>query len=808
MRLGRVPANTGKSLQAPLRATPPAVSSSTTNTAPKPSTSVSSISNVSLFLTNLRLLDLDLRPDWPGINASTFSAKDIAQGQKKRIQCVEWALYQLFCLWDPDEARNKLQPFFPPLDQVQSLNLRAALLRNLEQAKKNGVLGRDAVVRKTMLDECKGERLEEVLAVFSSAVLKHRVAEQQLNRQGHPGIAQLLALENRGYSGERRELSVLVLAHKASLSRQLREKNTSRAQYQDFSELLGMKERGLVRRREQAEALEAQEEENGVLNQVTDEVKLNVWRTVRNNWSGNEQWMETLLYGDEHSRKDAFLATPFDRVWRRVQSGRLSELEGPTAGLLQQLDRRVRAQKERLAKWQAFRREVLGDPANKPIQPELQSLKKQNGVDLGFGAHENLRRGRMSPTKKLGSGNAVQLSADYTDIISSLQNELEHIDKGYVAPGLYMAPRRKLPVELHENTGDEAVSEISELEDDARHEEPVEQTALQKCTAASAQAIKVSSINQRAPLHELSGTTAAFSQNKNTSGDSRQVRQWEEGQMVTPKRGPPRMYSNSESDGEEPPSSVTPVRAPRHPLTPSSKSPTRRTARLIRSSPQMSVQTSPERQVSTDRHVSPERDLSPTQHEADQILASMNAVSPSPVKKTRHTLSLTERTRLTMARRVSKVPTLDDDDEPDLDSLAISPILRMPAASAHEDSGFTSHPLDAAATLATPTDDLDEHDHEDLLSRTRRSMAGLDAARKKAQLERRRSLRQSKQIPDHRRVGSGYFPPVDEEGNTTLLLAEELMSNEVDDPEAIFKSRPKIKTSPVGTPTREWGGAT
>jgi hypothetical protein len=46
---------------------------------------------------------------------------------------------------------------------------------------------------------------------------------------------------------------------------------------------------------------------------------------------------------------------------------------------------------------------------------------------------------------------------------------------------------------------------------------------------------------------------------------------------------------------------------------------------------------------------------------------------------------------------------------------------------------------------------------------------------------------------------------VDEEGgDTTLLLAEELMNNETDDYEAIFKSRPKIKTSPVGTPVKGW----
>lgn len=62
--------------------------------------------SVSLFLTNLHLLDLDLLPDWPDVNAQTFTGKDAAQGHKKRIQSVEWALYRLFVLWDPDEARN------------------------------------------------------------------------------------------------------------------------------------------------------------------------------------------------------------------------------------------------------------------------------------------------------------------------------------------------------------------------------------------------------------------------------------------------------------------------------------------------------------------------------------------------------------------------------------------------------------------------------------------------------------------------------------------------------------------------------
>lgn len=73
----------------------------------------SSPSYASLFITNLRLLDLDLLDDWPDITPLTFSTKDAQQNQKKRVQGVEWALYQLFAIWDPEETRNV--HFFPML---------------------------------------------------------------------------------------------------------------------------------------------------------------------------------------------------------------------------------------------------------------------------------------------------------------------------------------------------------------------------------------------------------------------------------------------------------------------------------------------------------------------------------------------------------------------------------------------------------------------------------------------------------------------------------------------------------------------
>jgi len=731
----------------------------------------SSVSNVSLFLRNLRLLDLDLHPDWPDINASTFGTRDAAQGQKKRIHCVEWALYHLFELWDPDEARDKLRPSFPPLDQVQSLNLRAALLRCLEHAKKNGVLGRDAVVRKTMLDECKGERLEEVLAAFSSAVLKKLVAEQQLNDTQPLALAHTLALENRGYSGDRAELTALILAHKASLGRILESKNASRARYTDFSQLLASKETSTARRLEKVREAQKEAERARV---VSDDIKLDVWRTIRNNWSGNERWMETLLYGDANSHKDVVLSSDFDRVWRRVESGRLSELDDKSDGLLEQLDGRVRTQRERLEKWQGFQQSLFGHPGAEARTEEANIRQRGRGVDMGFRAHENLHLGRMSP-RKLARINQ-DIRGKYDDLVASLQSDLSSIaPKDTSIPPFFRRPQR--PAYQYTRSSldipspePEVISELSDVEDEPIlprpspiHREPVK--AIEKVLRrADTVRYEHSSLNGGQPeFPQLRRSTTVQAKHSTLNG----------------RRPPSASPTRATERGPTPPpvchSPLGPAGSPPRPIP-----------------------------VSPIRTPSPERPVSPTQQLADQILASVDAASPSPMKKPRHTLSLAERTRLSMARRTSHVASkngVDDegDDEHENDRL---PVKRGPSILVGSPERQPQQPQQHGNAA-----DAGGDGYEDLASRTRRSMAGFEAAQKKAQLERRRSLRRSKQLQPAGGRNSVYFPAVDEEENTTLLLAEELMSGDHVDQDAVFMSRPKIKTSPVGTPVRGsmWG---
>ncbi|RKL13112.1 hypothetical protein BFJ68_g7495 [Fusarium oxysporum] len=672
---------------------------------------------LSIFLTNLNLLDLDQHEDWPGIKAQTFaSGGSSAQGLKKR----------------------KLKPFFPPLDQTQSVNLRAALLRALEQAKKNGVLGRDAIVRKTMLDECRGERLEEVLAAFSSAVLKHVIAQEVATSGEHTALALELALEDRGYKSDNTDLNTMVLAHKVAISRILNSKVAASSRFRDFADLLTVKEKGIARRKEAIDALEGGKT-------VSDDARREMWRTLRNNWSGNERWMETLLYGDASVKKDGLLGMPFDRVWRRVQQGRLGELEEHSTGLLEQLDTRVRVQRERLQKWQTFRNRLSADQP-KPSPSKVKQKEKENGIDFGFGAHEALHLGTASPKK--ATFGKPKLLDEYEDLVSSLSQELQSTKPQKSSaldflqrPASQNTPAINAPAPEPQEEEEEAISELED--EDGFAETPIQsfKSKLDK--------------SKRLPVRpKLAHTDDSFA---SVSSRARNLRKPSEDEARILRASSVERTSSPEPEDEpvaaspRPEYDVSPQLSPHISPQPSPPSP-------------LPLQESPELMATQP---------SPTQEMADQILESMDMASPSPVKrrpKPRHTLSLAERTRLTMAREAF---------DPDNEDIDISPPT-------------SAEPVSAEDPSQTSVDD-----EFDLIARTRKSMAGFDKARQKAQLDRRRSLRKTKAPP--KKEGS-YFPKVEEEDMT--IITDELMAQE--DMEAVFRSRPKIKASPLPSPTKDW----
>ncbi|RYP70419.1 hypothetical protein DL771_005460 [Monosporascus sp. 5C6A] len=771
---------------------PTALAATTTGTGSNSAQVPCSTSNIALFLTNLRLLELDLEPDWPDITLTTFSAKDAAGGQKKRIQCVEWALYQLFTLWDQDEAQNKLRPFFPPLDQVQSINLRAALLRGLEQAKKNGILGRDAVVRKTMLDECKGERLEEVLAVFSSAVLKKLVAERALNGgpEYRPTISEKISLENWGYTGDRTVLNALLLAHKVSLSCLLAKKGTARQRYKEFEELLSSKERGIIQRKEQSNT------PNEVEHQIDASTKERVGRTLRRNWTGNDRWIDSLLFNDTNPPKGGFLGTDFDEIWAGVENGQVSDIESRNAGLLEQLDERVRLQKARLEKWNGFREKMFGNsPSGPPQQKEDESKPKTRGIE--FNAHQNLA---VDPkeTEEI-SKRVASVPGEYAKILGDMKSEFDRITKAKI-PNFSSLLKASKPehglggfqrLSMPKNT-EEPISDLSDWEDQAEKPAP-EKSGPEK------------PLPPPKPARLSGGRDRRNSQDEpNPAPNTRQVPRLR------------RTEARAALNGKTAPDHPDPA-PPRREVSQTARLPEGREPGNTRLQPPASRAASGEmspmpldsppsdkiRQTGTatpppPSEPSPRRLVSPTQALADEILASMSNASPTPgKKKQRHTLSLAERTRMSMTRATSFGHEDDNDDDAALDPFSPSPSRRKGGGGTRPHS--RSEPQPPSTPAATIGPDGDEY--EDLMTRTQRSMAGFEAARQRAQLERRRSQRRSRMSPRKESGGSS----VGDASIVEELLGDAGRSVTDLDMETVFMSRPKIKASPPGSPIKGWG---
>ncbi|KAK3208984.1 hypothetical protein GRF29_69g300524 [Pseudopithomyces chartarum] len=367
-------------------------------------------SDVTLFVTNLRLLDLDQRDDWPHVTVQTFSAKNA--DQKQRIGAVEWALFRLFEIWDPQETSQKLQPFFPPLEPLQSRNLRIALHRSLDTLKKDGVLGRETVLRKTMLDECKGEKFFEVLASFSAIVLKKVLASQPAP-QSKTAVARKLATSTSLSNQEQASLLPLAIAHRAALVNLLRKKEEKRARYMDFANLLDTKAEEINKRIRKAVGT-PRSIKPAVPQREADAIK----KQLKDNWIGDQRWVDVILHGDDAQADAGFLNAPFQKVWRVVDQGRRLEDAVPEVGLLENLQLRVDEQKARLDKWKEFHTRMQGGMAASNTPKESNIAAKEFKFD------DHLQFQLRKETSATEPAQPQKLRPAYQDILLDMDEEL------------------------------------------------------------------------------------------------------------------------------------------------------------------------------------------------------------------------------------------------------------------------------------------------------------------------------------------------------------------------------------------------
>ena len=401
---------------------------------------VPSSNTISLFLTNLRLLDLDLNQDWPNITTSSFFDLDA----RTRLRCTEYTLYQLFRLYEPATTAEKLQPFFPPLEPLQSVNLRAALFRCLNELKKNGVLAKDVSLRKTMLDECQGERFWELCLSFSTVVLRKRNQVRRKSSRGRSkaGVcyAEGLATQLSVSRTSRESLLPLAIAHKAALARVLEEKQRKKEKYGQLHAVLLEKEDELVRRKSKAE-------ETSKAAGVPHPKNLKeVEAIVAKNWIGSTDLRDALISGDTCAKGDVLLLASFDYVWDGGSSpAAKQDIDSAEGGLLQSLNDQAAQQSARLRRWQHFHDRLLASKptairASRPpsqVQPTGIAFNRHQDINLHSSPADNDEPEEDRPAQRVHQG-----TLRYDEILSAMREELRQTSRTHRTKSIVPSSRQ------------------------------------------------------------------------------------------------------------------------------------------------------------------------------------------------------------------------------------------------------------------------------------------------------------------------------------------------------------------------------
>ncbi|KAJ5172747.1 hypothetical protein N7492_005340 [Penicillium capsulatum] len=385
-------------------------------------------SHLTVFIRNLKLLQLDQREDWPDITLRTLSPS--SQNQRQRTRLVEWALYYLFTIWDPDSAQNKLRPFFPPLEPLQSVNLRAALFRALTELKKNGDLGRETILCKTMLDDCKGEKFDELLAVFSTAVLRKLVAASASDMLWNPAMR--ISTVSSISAVEYQNIFPLILAHQVSLSAAGGRRAGARETYDQFSRLLDDKKIELAERADHGI------DHANDLPQIDSET---LTHEIRSNWLGSQEWATALLDGGAQSSTDAFLELPFSQAWARAKESSVDDLGvGLGQDLVIDLESRVLRLQTRLRRWREYN-DLLRKKRHE--SGDLRSTESQ-GPRLLFRDHQALTVASISKAVRQPAGSGRALNDADQDFMSTVNEAIARVN-GQTQASLGRTPETTSP---------------------------------------------------------------------------------------------------------------------------------------------------------------------------------------------------------------------------------------------------------------------------------------------------------------------------------------------------------------------------
>lgn len=278
----------------------------------------------------------------------------------------------------------------------------------LTDLKKTGVLERDAVLRKTTFDECKGDKFEELLSGFANVVLRQQLRERA-------SIALPSSIES-----ETDRLS-LILAHRVSLRAKLDQRQILAAKVLDHEQDISGRRDRLSRTKKELQRHRPPDAH----------VRGDTECLLRDSWTADPIWINALLRDPPpvSSQPDQKTAQAFEHDAKPVLQG------------LQDL---ISQQEAQLRRWAAFKSSL---PTANAGPPEPQEHPPRARPVLCFDKHKALCLENSSTKAFQNAVGTSEIQRQYDDLLILLSSALCSDEPSYSARELEVDAGAATPVE-------------------------------------------------------------------------------------------------------------------------------------------------------------------------------------------------------------------------------------------------------------------------------------------------------------------------------------------------------------------------
>lgn len=266
-----------------------------------------------------------------------------------------------------------------------------------------------------MLDDCKGEKFDELLATFSTAVLRKLVTVSAGDMLWNPAMK--LAMSTAITPVDYQNMVPLILAHQTSLSASGSRRGRVHEAYDQFSRLLDDKKKELVERaRREADGGKPEPDANAE----------GLARELRANWLGSEEWATAVLDGGAQSSTDSFLELPFSQAWAQASENNVESLSnGAKKDLVVDLEARVLRLRGRLRRWHEF-----NDMLAKDRGSDAKQGHNPQQARLVFRDHQQLNVASISKAVRQPNEHGRVLSQSDGSFMSTVNEAILHINGG------------------------------------------------------------------------------------------------------------------------------------------------------------------------------------------------------------------------------------------------------------------------------------------------------------------------------------------------------------------------------------------